>query len=99
MYNATVPTELADMLSNSQPFPVTRLMAMVGVNSQAEREPERFDSLECSGFKLVRYGDIIHTLYERFGRHYIDVGASAKIAAGKVCESSQTSTSILRAVG
>ncbi|KAF2099691.1 FAD/NAD(P)-binding domain-containing protein [Rhizodiscina lignyota] len=83
-YNPSFSTELADMLSLSTAFPITRLMALVGVNSQAEQEPERFDALERAGFKLERYGDIIHHLYERSGKHYLDVGASAMISQGLI---------------
>jgi hypothetical protein len=50
----------------------------------ASTEPERFDALEQVGFKVIRYGDIVYQLYEKFGGHYMDVGASAKIANGQV---------------
>ena len=50
--------------------------------SDAERS--RFDELEASGFKLDRYGSIIHHLYNRMGGHYMDVGTSAKISKGLI---------------
>ena len=83
-YNSTFPTDLADMLGVSNPFPVVRLASLVALNAQVDRQPERFDALERAGFDVERYGDIITTLYEHFGRHYMDVGASAKIAQGLV---------------
>ncbi|KAK5113297.1 hypothetical protein LTR85_010914 [Meristemomyces frigidus] len=45
---------------------------------------ERFDALEKAGFKLDRYGDIYNNLYVRFGGHYVDIGASARIAKGEI---------------
>lgn len=79
-----MPTELADRLSLSSPNNVIRLMAMTGLNAMAREEPERFDALERAGFKTERFGDIYEHLYSRFGGHYMDVGASAKIAQGLV---------------
>jgi hypothetical protein len=57
-----------------------------------DAERSRFDKLEASGFKLDRYGSIIHHLYNRMGGHYIDVGTSAKIANGLI--KIQTSTPV-----
>jgi hypothetical protein len=50
----------------------------------ARKDSERFDALEKVGFKVERFGDIVQTLYERMGGHYMDVGASAKISHGLV---------------
>lgn len=84
LYNDKTPTHLADTLSNTNPIPVTRLISRYALHEMAKNEPDRFDALERAGFQLIRYGDIIHQLYERFGGHYMDVGASAKIAKGLV---------------
>jgi hypothetical protein len=54
------------------------------MHAQARKEPERFDALERVGFKTERYGSMTDTLYNRMGGHYMDVGASAKIAKGLV---------------
>ena len=50
----------------------------------ARAEPERFDALESVGFKVERFGDVHKALFERMGGHYMDTGASAKIAEGLV---------------
>ena len=84
LYNDHTPTELADRLAMSNPTNVTRLLALNGLTNMARQEPERFDALERAGFKTDRFGDIYRHLYERFGGHYMDVGASAKIAQGLV---------------
>jgi len=54
------------------------------LHSRARGEPERFDALERAGFLVDRYGNMAHHLYNRLGGHYMDVGASAKIAQGLV---------------
>ena len=59
-------------------------MASRYLGHKAAQEPERFDALERAGFLLDRGGDISTYLFERFGGHYMDVGASAKIAKGLV---------------
>jgi len=50
----------------------------------ARQEPERFDALQRAGFLTERYGSMTHHIYNLFGKHYMDVGASAKIAKGLV---------------
>lgn len=64
---------------------------MAALNSQAEAEPERFAALERAGFRTERYGDLISLLSERFGGHYLDTGASAKIGQGLVSRLSKKS--------
>lgn len=50
----------------------------------SDAESSRFQDLEEAGFKLDRYGSIIHHLYNRMGGHYLDVGTSAKISKGLI---------------
>lgn len=57
---------------------------MKHMGSMVEKEHERFDALERAGFRVERYGDIFEFLCVRLGGHYLDVGCSAKIAAGLV---------------
>lgn len=83
-YNTTSDTDNSDMMSLTGPLAVARLMSNIALNGMARAEPDRFDALEKAGFKVIRYGDIIYQLFERFGGHYMDVGASAKIAKGLV---------------
>ena len=83
-YNDDVLTSTADMSASWAPLAVTRLVSMRVLNSRAEQDSERFDALERAGFLTQRYGDILHHIYERGGGHYMDVGASAMIADGKV---------------
>ena len=84
LYNTHIPTEHADRLSESVPMSVMRQLSFGLLRSLVDAEAEKFDALERAGFKLDRYGDIYHCLYERFGSHYIDIGASEKIGNGQV---------------
>ncbi|KAH8820696.1 dimethylaniline monooxygenase (N-oxide forming) [Xylogone sp. PMI_703] len=83
-YNAKTTTAVADNTGFSAPLAVGRLIAMAGLHHAAAQEPERFGGLRKAGFKVEQFGDIHHHLYERLGGHYIDVGASAKIAKGLI---------------
>lgn len=86
-YNAAVPTEIADQMGLTPPIGVARLITMLVLHQMAQAEPERFDNLEKVGFKVNRKGDLIYQVFDRFGGHYIDVGASAKISKGLVSSS------------
>ena len=83
-WNLDIPTEVADRMAMTTPLAVARLVNMKVLNGMAKAEPERFDALENAGFKCIRYGDIVYQVFDRFGGHYMDVGASAKIANGLV---------------
>jgi hypothetical protein len=63
---------------------VARLINRAVLNGMAAQEPERFEKLAAAGFKVIRDGDIVYQLFEKFGGHYMDVGASGKIADGLV---------------
>lgn len=63
---------------------MVRLMTMNGLNGMAREEPERFEALERAGFNTERFEDLQQCLFERLGGHYMDIGASAKIAKGLV---------------
>jgi cation diffusion facilitator CzcD-associated flavoprotein CzcO len=84
LYNTTVPVDLADKLSYTYPNAVFRLMNQAIFHAYPRANPTRFEALEKSGFRVDVFGDPAYHLHERLGGHYIDIGASAKIAAGKV---------------
>jgi hypothetical protein len=66
------------------PLAVTRLIYQKLLHGMASQVSQPFDDLEAAGFKTERYGDLVYSMYERFGGHYLDVGASRKIGAGQV---------------
>ena len=84
LYNDDIPTYNADRDSLSMPVALFGQLSREFFHPLAQRDHERFDALESAGFNVERYGDLASTLYERGGRHYIDVGVSAKIARGLV---------------
>jgi hypothetical protein len=80
---------MADRSGFSLPISINRKVSKFFLNGMAQKEPERYDSLERAGFNVERYGDIAQILYERMGGHYMDVGTSAKISEGLVSDSNQ----------
>lgn len=83
-YHANMSTADADRESFTYPNKILREMINRAVWSGIKNSPERFDALEKAGFKLDRYGDTYNNLYVRFGGHYVDIGASARIAKGEI---------------
>lgn len=83
-YNANNPTHEADRSTLTSPFAVAELMSCATLHDMASKEPERFDALERVGFKAERYGNIQENILVKLGGHYMDVGASAKIAKGLI---------------
>lgn len=84
-YNASLPTELADKLSLTQPYAVQDLMSQGGMHAMARKSPERFDALEKAGFKTERYGSITHHLYNRMGGHYSRFSRVAFGSSSRLC--------------
>lgn len=85
LYNEESHVELSDRKQFSAPAVVTRLRSSKTLHAKTRADPERFDALERVGFKVDRFGDFFRHVNERQGGHYVDVGASAKIAQGLVC--------------
>lgn len=83
-YRVDTSAEEADKESFTYPNKILREMINRNVWAGIDASPERFDALEKAGFKLDRYGDIYDNLYVRFGGHYVDIGASARIAKGEI---------------
>jgi hypothetical protein len=84
LYNETSDIELSDRKQVSAPAVVTRLRSSKMLHAKTRADPERFDALERVGFRVNRFGDFFRHVNERQGGHYVDVGASAKIAQGLV---------------
>ena len=85
VYNDEMPTAQSDRLwLTATPSPITRLLILQLLTHLASQDGEYFDALDRAGFKNVRVCDLSHILFERFGGHYLDVGASAKVAQGLI---------------
>lgn len=83
-YNAKVPIHVADRLGQSNPNAVQRLVVMTPIHAMIRQNIGRFEALQKAGFRVDVFGDPIWHLFERLGGHYMDVGASKKIADGLV---------------
>ncbi|KAK2805589.1 hypothetical protein FQN50_006104 [Emmonsiellopsis sp. PD_5] len=83
-YNDDIPTDLSDRLDYTTPFSISSKAAAMHLHAMARANSERFEALERVGFKVNAFGNPIYTIYERGGGHYIDVGASTKIAQGLI---------------
>lgn len=83
-YNAATPTALADRRSFAQPLAVYSHLVNRGTHAMIARHPQRFDALEARGFRVDRFQDMGYILYERAGGHYMDTGASARVARGEI---------------
>jgi hypothetical protein len=66
------------------PVPIIANLQKGMTTHRMSLEPERFNALEKAGFKISRDGLLAEHIFERFGGHYVDVGASAKISNGLV---------------
>ncbi|KAK2739782.1 hypothetical protein FQN57_006479 [Myotisia sp. PD_48] len=84
LFNDTMPTELADRHLFTNPLAIGRLATGHHLHAMARADSERYESLERAGFLTERYGDILYHINERGGGHYMDVGASKKIAQGLI---------------
>lgn len=83
-YNTEMDTDVADRMDFTYPNKIQREVINKHVWAGVRANPERFDALEKSGFKLDRFGDTYNNLYVRLGGHYVDIGASARIAKGEI---------------
>ena len=84
IYNENSSLEDTDREVMATPLAITRFTTMWGMKMLAAGQPERFEALEKVGFKLDRELDLWKCLSKRNGGHYMDVGASKKIADGLV---------------
>jgi cation diffusion facilitator CzcD-associated flavoprotein CzcO len=81
------PTEYADLLASGTPWPLVLEMAKDGVKETAKKDADLLASLEAVGFKLNDGPDgtgLMGYALATGGGYYIDVGASALIAEGKI---------------
>ncbi|KAF2096611.1 FAD/NAD(P)-binding domain-containing protein [Rhizodiscina lignyota] len=93
VYKDDVPVSVSDSMMIPMPTVLQRAMSMMAITKYANEHKDFYDGLEKQGFKVDRYMDLYHCLYERFGGHYIEVGTSKKIIEGKIKVKSDSSIS------
>jgi hypothetical protein len=85
IYNDEIPTGQSDrIMLTATPAPITRLLTLQLMTHLAGQDSEYFDALDRAGFKNERVCDLSHILFEKLGSHYLDIGASAKVAQGLI---------------
>jgi len=92
-------SDVSDRLFWSPPTAALRLMCYNLFNPQFDAWPDQFDALEAVGFKCDRRGDFMDHLLVRFGGHFMDHGASAKISAGKIKVQGDASIAVFTPTG
>ena len=83
-YHPDKMPDVADREDFTYPNKIQREVINNHVWAGIKARPDRFDALEKAGFKLDRFGDTYNNLYVRLGGHYVDIGASARIAKGEI---------------
>ena len=76
--------EEADRQTIEIPIAITGQVSLRGNKALAAKDSECFDALERAGFRVERFGDLWKLVSETRGGHYMNVGCSAKVAAGLV---------------
>ncbi|KAK6440247.1 hypothetical protein LTR95_003530 [Oleoguttula sp. CCFEE 5521] len=94
-YNAHISNDIADQEQLTMPYKLLREIMNTNIHAGIRANPDRFDQLENAGFKLDRFGDLYTNIFTRFSGHYIDTGASTRIADGEI---QMVSTSVRRLV-
>lgn len=75
---------MADRTFFTGPAVVGRMLGNRMLQGKARADWGRFEALQKAGFKLDPEADMSYYIFERLGGHYMDVGASGKIARGEV---------------
>ncbi|PSN61546.1 flavin-containing monooxygenase, partial [Corynespora cassiicola Philippines] len=73
-----------DKWFHTNPLAIERVIMKTVFRQLFEQDKEKFDKLDARGFKVDREADLTQILYERAGRHYMDVGVSQMIIDGRI---------------
>lgn len=75
----------SDIKCFAYPNVLSRRLGLLANHLGHITQPGQYSELEKAGFLLERDDDLTRCLCERLGGHYMDIGASKKIADGLVC--------------
>lgn len=84
-YNPQTDMNTADIKSFAYPNAVSRKLGLLANHIQYTAQPDLYSDLKRVGFLLEQDDDLTRHICERLGGHYMDIGASKKIADGLVC--------------
>ncbi|KAL6705095.1 hypothetical protein ACN47E_007354 [Coniothyrium glycines] len=83
-YHENVDVTDTDKHFHAEPLAIQRVTMKAMFRELVEHDREKFNQLEAKGFRVDREADLLEILYERGGRHYMDVGVSQMIIDGKI---------------
>lgn len=75
----------ADIRSLAYPNALSRKLGLLANRIRYTTQPDLYSDLKKVGFLLEQDDDLTRHICERLGGHYMDIGASKKIADGLVC--------------
>jgi hypothetical protein len=84
LYNDKSDIDASDRSTMLPPMAIARLMANQYVAMRMTADPSFFNDLDRAGFLVDRNIDMMQTIFERGGKHYLDMGVSKKIVDGLV---------------
>lgn len=74
----------ADIKCFAYPNTLSRKLGLLANQLQYTAQPDLYSDLKKAGFLLEQDDDLTRHICERLGGHYMDIGASKKIAEGQV---------------
>ncbi|OKL55661.1 hypothetical protein UA08_08967 [Talaromyces atroroseus] len=83
-YNTDTDMKICDIKCFGYPYAVNRNLGLLASQLRQKYQPDLYSDLKKAGFLLEEHDDITRHLCERLGGHYMDVGASKKIADGLI---------------
>uniref|UniRef100_A0A093Y726 Putative indole-3-pyruvate monooxygenase YUCCA5 n=1 Tax=Talaromyces marneffei PM1 TaxID=1077442 RepID=A0A093Y726_TALMA len=84
-YNTETDMNTADIKCFAYPNALSRRLGLLANHLQYTTQPDLYSDLVKAGFLLEQDDDLTRHICERLGGHYMDIGASKKIADGFVC--------------
>jgi len=82
--NLETPTTVADRLGETPPLKISREISGFYFKAATLAEKARFDALERVGFNVDREAVLNDCVVLRRGGYYVEIGTSARIAAGDI---------------
>ncbi|KAF5002470.1 hypothetical protein FDECE_10629 [Fusarium decemcellulare] len=83
-FHQSVSVPEVDKWFFSSPLAIERVIMREVARQMALQDKDKFEKLEKNGFNVYREADLTQILFERAGRHYMDVGVSQMIIDGKI---------------
>ncbi|KAH7145364.1 flavin-containing monooxygenase [Dactylonectria estremocensis] len=83
-FHESVDVTEVDKWFFTSPLAIERVLMREVARQMVLQDKDKLDKLEEKGFSVYREADLTQILFERAGRHYMDVGVSQMIIDGKI---------------